>query len=224
MKTPGSFLSLILLCALITVATSCIKEIEDTAKPYIIILGDNPTYVRLNSTFKDTGIMVTDNYGIFKVWSDTSQLNVKEAGRYKVIYHAEDFSGNTSTAERTVIVRIEGANMKGKWNGHRTFPFPGGAQENFSDSLVNPATRRIYFTNFGGIHPAEIRADLLGALGDTLAIGKQILYTQDSNTFYISGAGSIAHDGKSFRIYYYLIKINPSGTDTLPGELQYFRP
>lgn len=224
MKTYGSFIAMILLLFIVFGTTSCLKEVEDNAKPYIIILGANPTYVRLNGTFKDTGIMVTDNYGVFKVWTDTSQLNLKEAGRYKVLYYAEDFSGNISTAERTVIVRIEGSNLKGKWNGTRTFPYPGGLQETFNDSLIKPATRRIYFTHFGGLHPTEIRADILGALGDTLAIGKQILYTEDSITYYVSGAGSIAHNGKSFRIYYYLIKINPSGSDTLPGELQYLRP
>jgi hypothetical protein len=224
MKKSGILLSLILLMALMVGTSSCVKEVEDNAKPYIIVLGANPTYIRLNSSFKDTGIMVTDNYGVFKVWSDTSQLNLKQAGRYKILYYAEDFSGNVASAERTVIVRIEGANLKGNWNGTRTFPYPGGQSQAFSDSLIKPSTRRIYFTNFGGLHSAEIRADLLGALGDTLAIGKQILYTQDSNTYYISGAGTIAHDGKSFNVYFYLINVYPSGSDTLPGELQYFKP
>ncbi|MGC8864786.1 MAG: immunoglobulin-like domain-containing protein [Bacteroidales bacterium] len=224
MKASGVFTVLLLLLALSISTTSCVKEVEDNAKPYIIVLGANPTYVRLNGTFQDTGVMVTDNYGVFKVWSDTSQLNLKQAGRYKVLYYAEDFAGNVGTAERTVIVRIEGANLKGTWNGTRTFPYPSGQQTSFSDSLVKPSTRKIYFTNFGGIYPAEIRADILGALGDTLALAKQILYTQDSSTFYLSGLGTIAHDGQSFTIYYHLIQINPSGSDTLAGEIKYLKP
>lgn len=224
MKASGFSRGLSLLFILAISLSSCVKEVEDNAKPYIIVLGANPTYVRLNGTFQDTGVMVTDNYGVFKVWSDTSQLNLNQAGRYKVLYYAEDFAGNVGTAERTVIVRIEGANLKGKWNGTRTFPYPGGPQTVFSDSLVKPSTRKIYFTNFGGIYPAEVRADILGALGDTLAIAKQILYTQDSSTYYVSGLGTIAHDGKSFTIYYHLIQINPSGSDTLPGEIKYFKP
>ena len=201
--------------------SGCIKEVEDNAAPYIILTGANPTYVRLNTPFRDSGILVTDNYGVMKVWNDTTGLNIHEAGRYSVKYFAEDFNGNISQVDRKVVVRIEGQNLSGKWTGSRISPYPGGPAEDFSDSLVNPATRRIYFTQIGGLMPSSIKGDLLGTLGDTIVINKQILSFNDTATFYFLGAGTIAHDGKSFSILYQLITESQGNADTAIGQIIY---
>lgn len=221
MKKYPALLYVVLLLGALTGFTGCIKEVEDDAQPFIIMMGSNPTYLRLNSRYIDSGIMVTDNYGVAKVWVDTTQLDIKSAGRYSVWYYAEDFNGNLAKAERKVIVRIEGANLKGKWTGTRTSPFPGGPSVAFADSLVNPGTRRIYFTNIGGLFASSIKGDLLGALGDTLTLNKQIVAFNDTSTTYFNGAGSIAHDGNAFSLFYQIITEYQGNTDTVVGKLEY---
>jgi hypothetical protein len=220
MKKYPAFLFVAMLIAIAGI-TGCIKEVEDDAQPFIIIMGSNPTYLRLNSQYIDSGIMVTDNYGVSKVWIDTTQLDIRNAGRYSVWYFAEDFNGNVAKAERKVIVRIEGANLKGKWTGTRTSPYPGGPSVAFEDSLVNPGTRRIYFSRIGGLFNASIKGDLLGALGDTLTINKQIVAFNDTSTTYFNGAGSVAHNGNSFALFYQIITEFQGNSDTLVGQLEY---
>ncbi|HAL65993.1 MAG: Uncharacterized protein XD81_0140 [Bacteroidetes bacterium 38_7] len=194
--------------------SSCVDEVKDDTEPFITIVGSNPAYIRLNSAFRDSGIIVTDNYGVFKMWIDTSELNTREAGRYKVYYFAEDFNNNVAKAERTVIVRIEGSNLTGEWQGERISPYPSGLVVPFVDSLYDPGIRHIYFKQIGGLYPSIIKADLLGSLGDTLAIRKQIVSITDTSTTYFSASGTIAHNGKSFQLFYHLITETTTSLDT----------
>ena len=194
--------------------TGCIDEVKDYTPPFITVVGSNPVYIRLNSPFYDSGVIITDNYGVFKMWIDTSELNIHKAGRYKVYYFAEDFNNNVANAERTVIVRIEGANLTGKWSGERISPYPGGISVLFTDSLYNPGTRHIYFEQIGGLYPSLIKADLLGYLGDTLGFSKQIIEITDTSTTYFLASGTIQHDGKSFQLFYHLITETATSLDT----------
>lgn len=216
---PKFFIPFLLI--FILVLSGCLKEIEDNSKPIIQILGNNPHYMRLNTHFNDTGIIVSDNYGIYKVWSDISALDTSRAGRYTVKYFATDFAENTSEAHRTVVVRIEGFNLKGLWDCRKTEPYPGGQVSTFTDSLFNPGAKKIYFSNLSTPPAQFLKADIIGSLGDTLAISKQLIFTSDTLVSYLLGVGILQADAKSFEITYHRINDRPGKKDTLIGKLNY---
>ncbi len=214
--------SLVILTSVLSLfITGCLKEVEDETPPVIIVLGNNPQYMRLNTSYKDTGVLVTDNNSIFKITTDVSQLDTSKAGRYNVLYIAEDFNNNTSQQKRVVVVRIEGPNLEGQWIGQRTEPLVGGTAVAFEDSLASLGMNKIKFINIGGLSTKTINSDLLGNLGDTLAFYNQIVQITDTSVVSISGAGKIASDGKSFEIGYQRIIDISGDRDTLVGKLVY---
>ena len=87
----------------------------DTESPIIEILGNNPAEVTKGGVFVDPGVNVTDNitdsfYIVVETkitdtqGADVTQIDTSVAGTYTIIYTATDLAGNSSTAERTVII------------------------------------------------------------------------------------------------------------------------
>lgn len=79
--------------------------IQDTEPPAIYGVKDNTIYINNPVSFKK-GIYVYDNRdGEISVQVDSSGVNQKKAGEYKVIYTATDSSGNTSRKEAIYTVK-----------------------------------------------------------------------------------------------------------------------
>jgi hypothetical protein len=211
----------IAIAILFTALTGCLSEVEDETAPLIFVLGNNPQYMRLNTAFKDTGVMVTDNNAIYKIWTDVSGLDTSNAGRYNVNYFAEDFNSNVSQKTRVVVVKIEGPNLEGKWNGQRLEPPDAGTPELFEDSIQQLSDTKVRFMNIGGFSSKTLSSDLLGNLGDTLGIYPQVIQTTPTTVVSFTGAGKISTNGRSFEIGYQRIIDNSGDKDTLFGKLIY---
>jgi hypothetical protein len=79
--------------------------IQDTEPPEIYGVKDNTIYINTPVSFKK-GVYVYDNRdGEIQVQVDSSNVNQKVAGEYKVIYTATDSSGNTSRKEAIYTVK-----------------------------------------------------------------------------------------------------------------------
>ncbi|HHU89702.1 MAG TPA: transglutaminase [Clostridiaceae bacterium] len=79
--------------------------IQDTEPPEIYGVKDNTIYLNTPVSFKK-GVYVYDNRdGEIQVQVDSSNVNQKKTGEYKVIYTATDSSGNTSSKEAIYTVK-----------------------------------------------------------------------------------------------------------------------
>jgi len=105
------------LVALLSFLSGCGSEDEeqqvqpDRTAPVLILLGDDPYQVPLNSTFDDPGASATDNVDGAVDVSITSNVDTSLPGSYTIEYSATDSSGNTATVTRTVVV-VEALNIE----------------------------------------------------------------------------------------------------------------
>lgn len=79
----------------------------DKTAPVITITGTNPTTIKQNTTYKDSGATATDNIDgtITSKIVTTSTVNTAVGGTYTVTYEVTDVAGNKTSAVRTVIVQ-----------------------------------------------------------------------------------------------------------------------
>ena len=107
--------SFIVISALLIFAgiTSCKKESNDRVKPWIELLGNNPTYCELGKPYIDEGAIVWDVNETGDTVNITSHLrmndniNTDKVGEYKVYYNAADDAGNQADqVVRVVYVQI----------------------------------------------------------------------------------------------------------------------
>jgi hypothetical protein len=100
--------------SVVFVLGSCRKdENKDTTKPFIVVLGANPVYSDLDSTYTDAGAKAYDvqengdTLDISKSLKVTDDINIHVKGTYKVHYNVSDAAGNKADEKnRTVIVEI----------------------------------------------------------------------------------------------------------------------
>jgi len=86
--------------------------IQDTEPPEIYGVKDNTIYINTPVSFKK-GVYVYDNRdGEISVQVDSSNVNQKVEGQYKVIYTATDSSGNTARKEAIYTVKQERVTME----------------------------------------------------------------------------------------------------------------
>ncbi|MBT3303270.1 MAG: DUF5011 domain-containing protein [Bacteroidetes bacterium] len=80
--------------------------VEDNAAPDVVMNGDNPMFVEISTSFTDPGVTYSDNYWpLNKVSLGTTGLvDINKAGTYKIDYQVTDYSNNSQTVSRTVIV------------------------------------------------------------------------------------------------------------------------
>lgn len=88
-----------------TVIQAILTVKEDTEPPAIYGVKDNTIYINNPVSFKRDVFVYDNRDGEISVTVDSSQVNQKQAGAYKVIYTATDSSGNTSTKEATYTVK-----------------------------------------------------------------------------------------------------------------------
>ena len=81
-------------------------EIIDETKPILVIHGDNPMEVNINSKYTELGVTAHDNGNVI---ADTdiqidSNVDTSNAGEYSVIYTVDDGHGNVTSKTRKVII------------------------------------------------------------------------------------------------------------------------
>jgi len=84
---------------------------EDTTPPALIVRGNNPAEVELNSEYSDLGAYIEDSSDNFTIYTYLNGEEVSEvsidtstSSTHTVRYEATDQAGNTGFAERTVVV------------------------------------------------------------------------------------------------------------------------
>lgn len=217
MKRFSYSLGLIFLA--LAILGACSPEADDTTHPTIQFTGGNPMYVKLGTPYKDSLVYFNDASGIATVWNDTTAYNPWHVGKYPVIYYAQDAYGNQTSATRYFVVRIEGSNLTGPWNGTRTEPWPGGEAQPYTDSLVNPYTQSVALSRF--IPSKNIKIEMKNETGDTLSIPTQVVAYTDTSQTLLKGNGVVAGDGSTFWVNYVFITIGLNGNDTVFGRLDF---
>lgn len=79
--------------------------VQDTEPPAIYGVKDNTIYINNPVSFKRDVYVYDNRDGEISVDVDSSNVNQKQVGEYKVIYSATDSSGNTSTKEAVYTVK-----------------------------------------------------------------------------------------------------------------------
>ncbi|MSS72239.1 MAG: DUF5011 domain-containing protein [Candidatus Latescibacteria bacterium] len=79
--------------------------VQDTTKPVITLVGDNPVTVECPTPYVDLGVRVTDNCDPNPTLTTDNPVNVHAPGDYTITYTGKDRSGNTATLTRTVKVQ-----------------------------------------------------------------------------------------------------------------------
>ncbi|MCC6144987.1 MAG: DUF5011 domain-containing protein, partial [Candidatus Hydrogenedentes bacterium] len=86
--------------------------VEDTLKPVLTVLGDNPLGLEIGDTFTDPGVSVADQCDSTIIPVVTGLVDVNTPGNYLLSYDAQDDSGNPAdTVTRTVAVVAEFLNF-----------------------------------------------------------------------------------------------------------------
>ena len=86
------------------------NNLQVISKPVITLLGDNPSYVDINTTYSDAGATAFDEflYGdITDLITVDNNVDTRSANVYKVNYEVIDASKNTAIADRDVYVLSE---------------------------------------------------------------------------------------------------------------------
>lgn len=201
---------------------SCNPGEDDNTAPTIYLYGSNPTYVKLFTPYTDTLISITDASGVLETSVDTSAYNGDSTGVYIVTYHAKDTEGNTSSATRTFIVRIEGSTLAGKYKVLRTQPYPSDDTLTYFEQLTLPETKGIYSPTFANQLLAKVKIELSNKTGDTLKITRQVVSFTPTSITYVNASGVASHTASSFYLDYTIINDNSDIIDdTIKGRLLY---
>ena len=96
----------------VIVTTSCPDNIQGTAEsnsaPVITLIGKNSVVINVGTEYVDLGATAYDKEDgdiTSKLVTDTSAVNTRVPGIYKVWYRVTDSAGKTSSASRTVTVK-----------------------------------------------------------------------------------------------------------------------
>ncbi len=93
--------------------TQCTED--DLNSPIITLLGANPEFVALGTSYTEAGAEANDEEdGVISVIDvDDSALNTSTVGSYDILYSATDDAGNVGSAVRTVHVFAQASNYAG---------------------------------------------------------------------------------------------------------------
>lgn len=81
-------------------------QVLDRTAPVISLIGDNPMYVEINTSFSEPGANLVDNYDQNPILNNINNVMVNALGTYQSTFTSMDASGNMAAAvNRTVIVR-----------------------------------------------------------------------------------------------------------------------
>ena len=91
---------------------------KDTKKPEIKLIGKEEMNVALNSTFKDPGVVATDNIDgdVTKKVTVDGTVDTSKEGTYELTYNVKDKAGNKNSITRKVIVSAKEETTTGDIN------------------------------------------------------------------------------------------------------------
>lgn len=88
---------------------------NDTIKPVIELIGRKEMTIKLNSKYKDPGVVATDNVDgdITSKVKSSGDVDITTEGTYVVKYTVKDNAGNIGTAERSIEVKSDAVEESG---------------------------------------------------------------------------------------------------------------
>jgi len=203
--------------------------VEDTTDPVITLTGANPYTVERGTTYIDPG--VTADTGE-TVTINTSGLNMAVTGTYTVTYSVTDSSGNTGTANRTVIVEdttapviiLSGANPYTVERG-TTYSDPGvtadtGEPVTINTSGLNMSVSGTYTVTYSatdsyGNNGTNTRTVIVeDTISPVITLSGANPYTVERGTTYID-PGATTDTGESVIINTSGLNMSVSGTYTV---------
>lgn len=146
------FLTVVAIQATLIFFFSGCKKDSDTTAPVILILGDNPYTLTLNTTYSDGGATASDNQDgvITSKIVATNHVNKDLKGTYEVNYDVSDAAGNSASAYRIVNVKNAAEFLAGSYvnakDSCQTTPV------SFFDATIttsNTENNKITINNFG---------------------------------------------------------------------------
>jgi len=96
-----------------------VVNVVDTVAPVIVVSGEDPINIGIDSVYTDAGATATDNVDGTVAVTSSGSVNTAALGSYTITYTAEDSSGNRATATRVVnvvadvtppVIAVQGAN------------------------------------------------------------------------------------------------------------------
>lgn len=88
-----------------TTSTKRTVIVRDTTPPKIILVGNNPQVIEVNTSYSELGAVANDSLdGEVTVQVKSNNVDVNKLGEYTVVYESVDSAGNKSTTTRIVKV------------------------------------------------------------------------------------------------------------------------
>lgn len=182
---------LVFLFAALILVTSCKKE--DTKEPAIVLNGDNPQEVELNSSYVELGANATDaEDGAIdsnQIQIDGTGINTSVLGKYKVLYSVTDAAGNLGTRTRKVHVRHFLRSYIGNYSVVTEDTLGNMNTHTASIDTLRDSTGLYYFIyNMEDLEPSQgLSFGISGDLGNQVVVGADSL-----DTVYIEGGLGMA--------------------------------
>lgn len=163
--------TLALLALSTLVYTGCKKPAPYITPPVIALLGPNPYYLSLDSTYKEYGAIAHDDKDgditTSLSWSGGDTIQTLNRATYYVTYKVTNATGYTTTVQRKVIVINNADFLAGKYMENNICAING----NYSDSaIVNvlDTNDKLTITNFGGFGSSVVITGTLQHIIDTI--------------------------------------------------------
>jgi len=122
--------------------------------PVITILGDNPDTVSYGTTYTDSGATATDTEDgnlTGSITDDSASINTSLLTRQKVTYSVTDSDGNTTEAEREVIIEDLSTPSIDTWSTNSINQSTGEVTMNFTvSSSGSPISRCEFYVKLQG--------------------------------------------------------------------------
>ncbi len=176
---------------------SC-KDDSDTTAPSLVLAGDNPYILEnIGDDYVEPGFTATDDEdgNVAGRVTTTDNINEDSAGTYHVDYSVTDNAGNTSTAERSVIVQnslqTDHPEYKGVFAANYACTSGPGT---YNDTLTFSSTinNRLWFTRFDNYINGKVYATILSN-GTSVQIPAQtVVCGNPSASRLFSGTGTIS--------------------------------
>jgi PKD repeat protein len=86
--------------------TVIVSSVIDSVAPIISLIGNDTIYIEVRSAYNELGINISDNYDTAPTYSISGgPVNTNYIDTFILVYTGRDYSGNTSTLTRTVIIQ-----------------------------------------------------------------------------------------------------------------------
>jgi arabinogalactan endo-1,4-beta-galactosidase len=101
---PSHAVSIVVSNLYASATNDAILTVQDTTPPVITLVGGNPIYLNLGSTFTDPGAVANDKCAGSENVVVGGKVNLNSVGTNTLTYTADDGNGNTNAITRSVIV------------------------------------------------------------------------------------------------------------------------